>query len=121
MVTDQEVSDKEILAVRGQLGAYAGDNFDVQFAFDWMDDQSGVRGAQMLAPNRFVPSAPPMITSLRTIASMGDDDLTVEVTGGTETVTEQRPRSPAARGLSVIGPASVPWSRWPRRRRCSCR
>ena len=51
VVTDQEVSDKEILALRGQLGAYAGDDFDVQFAFDWVDDQSGVRGAQMLAPN----------------------------------------------------------------------
>ncbi|MFC5570898.1 TonB-dependent receptor [Lysobacter yangpyeongensis] len=51
--TDQDVSDKEILALRGQLGAYAGDNFDVQFAFDWMDDQSGVRGAKMLAANPF--------------------------------------------------------------------
>ncbi|QNP41909.1 TonB-dependent receptor [Lysobacter solisilvae (ex Woo and Kim 2020)] len=60
IVTDQDVSDKEILALRGQLGAYAGDNFDVQFAFDWMDDQSGVRGAQMLAPNRFVPGVQPL-------------------------------------------------------------
>jgi len=59
-VTDQEVSDKEILALRGQLGAYAGDDFDVQFAFDWMDDQSGVRGAQMLAANRFVPGVQPL-------------------------------------------------------------
>ena len=59
-VTGQDVSDKEILALRGQLGAYAGDNFNVQFAFDWMDDQSGVRGAQMLAPNRFVPGVQPM-------------------------------------------------------------
>ena len=50
---DQEVSDKEINAARFQLGAYAGDDFDVQFALDWMDDQSGVRGAKMLAPNRF--------------------------------------------------------------------
>jgi len=53
LVTDQEVSDKEINAVRFNLGAYAGDDFDVQFAFDWIDDQSGVRGAQMLAPNPF--------------------------------------------------------------------
>ena len=60
VVTDQDVSDKEILALRGELGAYAGDNFNVQFAFDWMDDQSGVRGAQMLAPNRFVPGVLPM-------------------------------------------------------------
>lgn len=47
----QPVSDKEILAVRAQLGAYVSDNLDIQFAMDWMDDQSGVRGAKMLAPN----------------------------------------------------------------------
>ncbi len=51
--TGQDVSDKEINAARFQLGAYAGEDFDVQFALDWMDDQSGVRGAKMLAPNRF--------------------------------------------------------------------
>ncbi|GAB2653423.1 TonB-dependent receptor [Arenimonas aestuarii] len=59
-VTNQDVSDKEILALRGQLGAYVTEDFNLQFAFDWLDDQSGVRGAQMLAPNRFVPTAPPM-------------------------------------------------------------
>ncbi len=47
----QEVSDKEINALRMQLGAYSHEDFDVQFAFDWIDDQSGVRGAKMLAPN----------------------------------------------------------------------
>ena len=57
--TDQDVSDKEINAARLQLGAYAGDNFDVQFAFDWMDDQSGVRGARMLAANPLAPAYPP--------------------------------------------------------------
>lgn len=51
--TGEDVSDKEILAARGQLGAFVNDDFNVQFAFDWMDDQSGVRGAQMLAPNPF--------------------------------------------------------------------
>lgn len=60
VVTNQDVSDKEILALRGQLGAYVTEDFNLQFAFDWMDDQSGVRGAQMLEGNRFVPSAPPM-------------------------------------------------------------
>ena len=59
-VTRQPVSDKEINALRFAIGAYSQDDFDVQFAFDWMDDQSGVRGAQMLAPNRFVPTAAPM-------------------------------------------------------------
>lgn len=57
--TDQDVSDKEINAARLQLGAYAGDNFDVQLAFDWMDDQSGVRGARMLAANPLAPAYPP--------------------------------------------------------------
>ncbi|AWV07084.1 TonB-dependent receptor [Marilutibacter maris] len=52
-VTGQKVSDKEILAMRAQLGAYVSDDFNIQVAYDWMDDQSGVRGAQMLAPNPF--------------------------------------------------------------------
>ncbi|WP_052101184.1 TonB-dependent receptor [Novilysobacter arseniciresistens] len=56
----QPVSDKEILAARAQLGAWISDDLDVQFAFDWMDDQSGVRGARMLAPNKFVPGADPL-------------------------------------------------------------
>ena len=59
-MTDQEVSDKEILALRANLGAYVSEDLDIQFAFDWMDDQSGVRGAKMLAPNRFVPGFDPM-------------------------------------------------------------
>ncbi|MGJ4728870.1 TonB-dependent receptor [Luteimonas sp. SDU101] len=51
LLNGQEVSDKEINALRMQLGAYSHEDFDVQFAFDWVDDQSGVRGAKMLAPN----------------------------------------------------------------------
>ncbi|WP_330970486.1 TonB-dependent receptor plug domain-containing protein, partial [Lysobacter sp. A3-1-A15] len=35
VITGQEVSDKEILALRGQLGAYVNDDLNVQFAFDW--------------------------------------------------------------------------------------
>ena len=46
--------------MRFSLGAYAGDDFDVQFSFDWMDDSSGVRGARMLAPNRFAPTLLPL-------------------------------------------------------------
>lgn len=57
--TGQEVSDKEINAMRMQLGAYSQDDFDVQVAFDYMDDQSGVRGAKMLAPNPLAPAYPP--------------------------------------------------------------
>ncbi|WP_313170391.1 TonB-dependent receptor [Stenotrophomonas sp.] len=57
--TGQDVSDKEINAARLQVGAYSQDDFDVQFAFDYMDDQSGVRGAQMLAPNPLAPAWQP--------------------------------------------------------------
>jgi iron complex outermembrane recepter protein len=56
----QPVSDKEINALRFNLGAYSQDDFDVQFAFDWMDDKSGVRAARMLAPNRFAPTLAPL-------------------------------------------------------------
>ena len=56
----QDVSDKKINAARFELGAFAGENFDVRFAFDWMDDQSGVRGAKMLAPNPLSPAYPPV-------------------------------------------------------------
>ncbi|MDO9173324.1 MAG: TonB-dependent receptor, partial [Actinomycetota bacterium] len=59
-ITGQDVSDKEILAMRGQLGAYVTEDLNFQFAFDWMEDQSGVRGARMLSPNRFTPLYQPM-------------------------------------------------------------
>ena len=59
-VTGDDVSDKDVRAVRFNLGAFAGDRFDVQFALDWMADRSGVRGARMLAPNRFVPTQAPL-------------------------------------------------------------
>ncbi|HVI57290.1 MAG TPA: TonB-dependent receptor [Luteimonas sp.] len=59
-VNDQEVSDKEINAVRFQLGAFASEEFDAQFAIDWLDDQSGVRGARLLAPNPLAPAYPPL-------------------------------------------------------------
>ena len=52
IVTGEPVSNKEITAVRAQLGAYVNDDVDIQFALDWMDDTSGMRGAKMLAVNR---------------------------------------------------------------------
>ena len=60
VTNDQPASDKEINALRMNLGAYSWDDFDVQFAFDWIDDKSGVRAARMLAPNRFAPTFTPM-------------------------------------------------------------
>jgi iron complex outermembrane receptor protein len=58
--TGQEVSDKEILAARATLGYLGSPDFSARISIDWMDDQSGVRGAQMLAPNRFAPTVLPL-------------------------------------------------------------
>ena len=44
-------SESKIRAVRANLGAYVTEGFDLQFAFDHVDDASGVRGAKMLAAN----------------------------------------------------------------------
>ncbi|HET9032571.1 MAG TPA: TonB-dependent receptor [Dokdonella sp.] len=60
IVTRQQVSDKEVNAARISFGIFPNDAFNIVFNYDWMDDQSGVRGAKMLAPNRFVPTAPPL-------------------------------------------------------------
>lgn len=60
LVTGQDVSDKEILAARATLGYLGSPDFSARFSVDWMDDQSGVRGAQMLAPNRFAPTSQPL-------------------------------------------------------------
>lgn len=54
IVTGQDVSDKEILAARATLGYLGSPDFTAKFTVDWMDDQSGVRGARMLAPNNNV-------------------------------------------------------------------
>ena len=59
-ITDQEVSDKEILAARATLGYVGNEDFYARITADWMDDQSGVRGAQMLAANRFAPGFDPL-------------------------------------------------------------
>ena len=53
LVTGAQVSDKKIRAIRANLGAYVTENFDLQFAFDHVDDSSGVRGAKMLRANPF--------------------------------------------------------------------
>ncbi|SIQ82167.1 TonB-dependent receptor [Solilutibacter tolerans] len=56
----EDVSDKDITAARLQVGAFSQDDFDVQFALDWMDDKSGMRGAKMLAANPLAPAYPPL-------------------------------------------------------------
>ncbi len=60
LTNGQDVSDKEINAARFQLGAFASEELDVQFALDYLDDQSGVRGAKLLAPNPLAPAYPPL-------------------------------------------------------------
>lgn len=57
---DEDLSDKDITAARLQVGAFSQDDFDVQFALDWMDDKSGMRGAKMLAANPLAPTYPPL-------------------------------------------------------------
>jgi len=60
LYTRQPVSDKEINTARVNFGIFASESFDVQLAYDWMKDQSGVRGAKMLAPNLLAPDYPPL-------------------------------------------------------------
>jgi iron complex outermembrane receptor protein len=59
LVTGVDVSDKDTKALRFTLGVFPdGDVFDGRLTLDYMSDTSGVRGAQMLATNRFDPSVP---------------------------------------------------------------
>jgi len=51
-----QISDKEILVARGQLGFFPSEDLNFVISADWLDDQSGVRGAQRLnAFNLFDP------------------------------------------------------------------
>jgi iron complex outermembrane receptor protein len=56
-ITGQQVSDKEILVGRITLGATLSESTNIVLSADWLDDQSGVRGAQRLnAFNSFDPT-----------------------------------------------------------------
>jgi iron complex outermembrane receptor protein len=89
--TGQDVSDKEIIAMRGQLGAFVNENLDIQLAFDHVDDQSGVRGAQMLEANRFNAVLFPALGAFPPLADRYDvrngmpnvNDTTIEGASGT--------------------------------------
>jgi iron complex outermembrane recepter protein len=83
--TGAQVSDKNIDAVRFALGAFSRDDFDVQFAFDWMKDNSGVRGARMLATNRFAPTLAPLDSRYDVRNGMPNTNDT-EMKGGSITV-----------------------------------
>ncbi len=52
LITGEEVGDKDTTAARIGLGAFVDDAFDLQFALDWMQDDSHRRGRQLLAPVR---------------------------------------------------------------------
>jgi iron complex outermembrane receptor protein len=58
--TGQDVSDKELVAARFTLGYIGSDVWSLQFTADTIDDASAVRGARMLAVNRFAPTALPL-------------------------------------------------------------
>jgi len=58
--TGEDVSDKDVQAVRLSMGLYPNEEFDVKVTMDHMSDDSGVRGAKMLAPNRFAPGVAPL-------------------------------------------------------------
>ena len=58
--TNQDVSDKEIMAGRFTLGYIGSDQWSMSFTADGIDDASAVRGARMLAANRFAPAAVPL-------------------------------------------------------------
>ncbi len=60
LITGDSASNKQINAFRLNLGAYFTDDFDIQFAYDRVDDRSSVRAAKMLAPNPFTPTYPPL-------------------------------------------------------------
>ena len=85
LTNDQPVSDKEINAIRAQFGAYASEDFDVQFSLDRIEDQSGVRGAKMLAANPLAPAYPPLDDRYDIRSGMGNVNDTT-MTGGSMTV-----------------------------------
>ncbi|MGQ0801322.1 MAG: TonB-dependent receptor [Pseudomarimonas sp.] len=61
LITGEDVSDKKIATARATLGYVGGEDFSAKFSIDWLDDSSGVRGAQLLGQNRFTPTfAPPV-------------------------------------------------------------
>ncbi len=52
----EEVSDKEINVARATIGFFPNDDLSITLSGDWLDDQSGARGAQRL--NAFNPADP---------------------------------------------------------------
>ena len=107
VVTGEDVSDKDITAFRLNVGAFVTEDFDLQFSVDHMDDTSGVRGAKMLAPNRFAPSIFAPIRSRRRTRRW-----TIVTTSATACPTSTTPtcsafRPPPTSAWATIGPSST--------------
>lgn len=62
--TGAPMSDKEILVARGALGFYPNEDVSIVLTADWMDDQSGARGAKMLTrtDTALGPAFPPPVS-----------------------------------------------------------
>ena len=91
--TGVDVSDKNTKALRFTLGMFPdGDTFDAKFELDYTSDTSGVRGAQMLAANRFdpaVPNSPPLADRYDVRSGFYPDNSTTA--GGASFVMNYRP------------------------------
>lgn len=86
----QDVSDKEITVARASVGFYPTDTFNVIVSADWLDDQSGVRGAQRLnAFNPFDPARTPPFDDRYDIASGMPNVNDTEMSGGSVTANWQ--------------------------------
>ena len=86
LFSGQEVSDKEILVARGSVGFYPAENFNVIASIDWLDDQSGVRGARRLnAFNAFDPTRRPPLPSRYDILSGMPNVNDTQMSGGSIT------------------------------------
>ncbi len=96
LFTGQHVSDKEINAARLQIGAYASDELDFQFALDWMDDQSGVRGSKMLGPNRFTTSPLPVFAPLTAFGPNLPLDSRYDIRSGMPNVNDTQMKGASA-------------------------
>ncbi len=84
--SDQQVSDKEILVARGTLGFYPSEDLNFVISADWLDDQSGVRGARRLnAFNAFDPLRTPPLDDRYDILSGMPNVNDTQMTGASFT------------------------------------
>ncbi|HET9483543.1 MAG TPA: TonB-dependent receptor plug domain-containing protein, partial [Xanthomonadales bacterium] len=86
LFSGQDVSDKEILVGRASVGFYPAESFSVIASVDWLDDQSGVRGARRLnAFNPFDPQRRPPLPGRYDILSGMPNVNDTQMSGGSVT------------------------------------